>query len=87
MKKRYYIGITHGEYTLFTSECEPSQGTFGDSYVAVVGAFRTKRGAEYALREWSSGNLGHYNQTVNQCERIAKQQYELKQLAQAGRDK
>jgi hypothetical protein len=47
--KRYYLGINGTRYTLVKTEVpsEELQGVFGKTYTAMIGPFRTKRGAVY----------------------------------------
>jgi hypothetical protein len=68
--KRYYVGIgSDGKRKLFRSAAEPEVHTHGSIYSAVIGPFRTKRGAEF-MRDNGAGNP--HCQTVRDAERIAK---------------
>jgi len=69
--KRYYVGIgPEGKRKLFRSASEPEVHTHGSIYSAVIGPFRTKRGAEF-MRDHGAGDP--HCQTVRDAERIAKQ--------------
>ena len=69
---RYYVGIRHNSIArrVFKSEMVPTQSTHGHLFSAVIGPFRTKRGACFCAL------FGHNNphiQHVNDAERIAKE--------------
>jgi hypothetical protein len=69
--KRHYVGIgPDGKRKLFRSANEPEVHTHSSIYSAVIGPFRTKRGAEF-MRDHGAGNP--HCQTVRDAERIAKQ--------------
>ena len=73
-----YVGIRHdGQYEDFTADyCQrcgfanPTQATHGHLYGAVIGPFRTKRGAQFMAKH---GRSNPHLQTVDDAERIAKQ--------------
>jgi hypothetical protein len=67
--KRYYVGVCETKRTAFRSETEPTHETH-PQFNAVIGPFRTKRGAEF-MRDHGGGNP--HCQTVRDAERIAKQ--------------
>lgn len=75
--KKYYVGYDNtkkeGErYTLFYLDQEPKSRAEFPDIAYFVGAFWSKRGASYAARNWNAHNSGHYNQTVGQCEKLAR---------------
>lgn len=68
---RYYLGLNSQTNTreLFAAQAPPTEATHGDKYKAVVGPFKTKRGA--ALVRDHGQNNPHV-QTVNDAERLSK---------------
>ena len=69
MKARWYVGKKGATLTPFKSETVPTQDTHGDKFNAVIGPFRTRRGA------WFHAAVGANNphiQHVNDAERLAK---------------
>jgi len=68
-KMRYYVGLDTTGREVFRSARTPVEG-IGVSYNAVIGPFRTRRGAEYMAR-YGEGNP--HLQTVADAERIAAQ--------------
>jgi hypothetical protein len=70
MKSKWYVGIkASGVRIPFKFECEPTRETHGNIYAAVIGPFRTRRGA------WFDAAVGRNNphiQHVNDAERIAR---------------
>jgi hypothetical protein len=64
MRQRYYIGYKDTLQELFTSTYKPTEQSHGHLYAAVVGPFRTKRGAQYMLNN-------PYVETVAHAERAA----------------
>jgi hypothetical protein len=69
---RYFVGVkigkhTHREYEVFKTKIDDAnlQAEYKDKYLYLVGAFRTKRGAEYM----ASNNACD---TVATAERLAK---------------
>lgn len=70
MRKKIYVGIMPGlRREIFKSEFVPTQETHGAQYVAVIGDFRTMRGARYMQKY--GGNNPHL-QTVSDAERLAR---------------
>lgn len=67
---RIYVGHTQGTLQVFKSENEPTRESHGALYAAVIGPFRTMRGARF-MAEHGRGNP--HVQTVSDAERIAKQ--------------
>jgi hypothetical protein len=67
---RYYVGIGPDlKRKLFRSASTPEAHTHGSIYSAVIGPFRTKRGAEF-MRDHGANNP--HCQTVREAERLAK---------------
>jgi len=67
---KQYVGIRpDGEYERFQSDGTPVRETHGDAYLAVIGPFRTVRGAEF-MRKYGKGNP--HLQHVNDAERFAR---------------
>ena len=68
----YYMGyrVDTGKREVFHAQWTPTQELWGDTYAAVVGPFRTKRGATF-MAEHGAGNP--HLQTVADAERIAKE--------------
>ena len=70
-RARYYVGLSKGRLrSIFRSPIEPTEETHGSLYLAVIGPFRTKRGAVY-MADYGEGNP--HLQTVSQAEWYAKQ--------------
>ena len=71
MRLRYYMGyrIDTGAREVFRNWYEPTATTHGHIYAAVVGPFRTKRGAVF-MAEHGRGNP--HIQTVADAERWGK---------------
>ena len=65
---KWYVGIKGNTRMNFRSERKPTQATHGDRYDAVVGPFRTKRAAFWAVSQF---NNPHF-QTVADAERISR---------------
>lgn len=70
MKTKPYLGYKRGpDHTLagevFRSATVPTQASHGDTYLTVVGPFRTARAARY-MRD------NPYVETVQNAERLAK---------------
>ena len=66
---RFYLGIKGTARKVFKSDVTPTQETHGEQFNAVIGPFRTKRGAMFAAA------FGHNNphfRTVADAERIAR---------------
>ncbi len=63
-----YVGCKGGRREVFRSEQRPTQQSHGHLYMAVIGPFRTKRGAEFMAR--CGGNNPHVR-CVADAERIA----------------
>lgn len=67
MATRIYLGLAVGNRQIFRSETEPTRETHGKQFNAVVGPFRTRRGAEF-MRD--HGQANPHCQTVAQAERL-----------------
>lgn len=68
---KFYVGIKpNAVYETFKSQDEPTQESHGKQYNAVIGPFRTKRGADFMAKH---GKGNPHIQHVNDAERIAKQ--------------
>jgi hypothetical protein len=70
---RYWVGVKSGVSTVFQSIETPTEQRYGHLYGAVIGPFRTHRGAAF-MADFGSNNP--HCQTVAQAERIAKKVYE-----------
>lgn len=69
-KTKWYVGvIPGGEWTAFRADCAPTYGTHGDRFGAVIGPFRTRRGAVF-MAKYGRGNP--HLQAVADAERLAK---------------
>ena len=69
-RSHYYAGYTsRGTIDLFQADTDPTQATHGDRFLAVLGPFRTARGARF-FRDNGFGNP--HVQTVDDAERIAR---------------
>lgn len=76
MRKRPYVGIVFRNeekllplYEVFRSATEPTEESHGHLYGAVIGPFRTVRGANF-MKE--CGPLSPTCQTVSDAERMAR---------------
>jgi len=70
MKTRLYVGIRPDhKREIFRAIGVPTQETHGKYYAAVIGPFRTKRGAVF-MREYGA-NCNPHVQSVADAERIA----------------
>jgi hypothetical protein len=77
-KIRPYVGIKKdGTREVFPASQGPTEELYGDLYSAVIGPFKTKRGANF-MAQYGAGNP--HLQTVEDAERIARQE-EKKELA------
>lgn len=70
MTTRWYVGVkASGARFPFKAETLPTRETHGAQYVAVIGPFRTKRGATF---DAAFGRNNPHIQHVNDAERLAK---------------
>lgn len=70
MKNKIYVGLRAGATSIvFRSATEPTETSHGKMFNAVMGPFRTLRGARFAAL-FGRGNP--HIQHVNDAERIAK---------------
>lgn len=69
---REYVGIRidNGHRERFQSDGTPVRETHGQLYAAVIGPFRTVRGAKFMV---DHGTANPHIQCVNDAERIAKE--------------
>ena len=70
--RRWYVGVNRAGYHTFSCASKPTQQSHGAIYNAVIGPFRTKRGAEY-MAKYGKGNP--HLQTVDDAERFAAGAY------------
>jgi hypothetical protein len=66
---RYYVGVRGGQRHVFRSAATPTENSHGELYGAVIGPFRSARGAHFMAK---SGGGNPHVQTVSDAERIAK---------------
>ena len=67
---KYYCGLkSNGEREVFRCAEMPTRATYGAHYWAVIGPFRTRRGAQFMAQ---CGYNNPHLQTVADAERIAK---------------
>ena len=69
MKTKIYIGVTPDSYQIFRSDLTPTLESHGHLYNAVIGAFKTLRGAKF-MRQYGKGNP--HCTTVDEAERLGK---------------
>jgi hypothetical protein len=70
MAKRIYVGYKSGGMEVFRPEIDPTRESHGHVYPAVVGPFRTVRGAK-AMVNFGQNNNPHIR-CVSDAERIGK---------------
>jgi hypothetical protein len=68
-RSRIWLGLREGKRTVFRSVETPSWDSHGRLYSAVIGPFRTKRGAEF-MRD--HGDANPHCRTVNDAEHLAR---------------
>jgi len=66
---KIYLGYNQGKREIFRAASIPTEATHGDKYAAVVGPFRTIRGARF-MRDYGQGNP--HCQCVADAERLGK---------------
>jgi len=64
-----YVGLANGKREVFKSDNAPTYATHGAKYQAVIGEFKTMRGAKF-MRDYGANNP--HIQTVNDAEKLAK---------------
>jgi hypothetical protein len=71
MRKRIYLGLCGRDNAseVFKFDREPTFGTHGHIYAAVVGPFRTLKAAKWAEKR---GFLNPHFQTVSDAERLCR---------------
>ena len=80
---RYYVGVQSGKREVFTSPRTPTEATHGRMFAAVIGPFRTARGARFMAT--CGGNNPHC-QTVADAERLARRyEREADKIAEGSR--
>lgn len=69
--KKWYLGhsLTNYMTEAFQFDREPTIGTHGNIYAAVIGPFRTKRAAKWAEKH---GFMNPHFQTVEDAERLCR---------------
>lgn len=84
LRKRWYVGLqSDGQRIAFAQVEEPTQATHGAVYNAVIGPFRTMRGANF-MALYGQGNP--HCRTVADAERLAKK-YALPSGRMRGEDR
>ena len=66
---KYWVGLNEGVRQVFPCDYTPSRGLHGTQYGAVIGPFKTKRGAEFMAEH---GHNNPHCRTVADAERLAK---------------
>lgn len=66
---KIYLGLNEGRREIFRHDREPTRESHGQTYFAVVGPFRTLRGAHF-MRDYGAGNP--HCLCVRDAERIGK---------------
>lgn len=79
-RKRHYVGCKAGTRTVFSCVGWATENTHGHMFNAVIGPFRTKRGATF-MAEHGANNP--HCITVSDAERLAKIAWALNVYAQA----
>lgn len=75
-KNKIYVGLIAGQKPqIFRSNVTPTEQSHGDFYNAVIGPFKTLRGAQF-MRQFGQGNP--HCQTVNDAEKLAKMYFGIK---------
>ncbi len=72
MTTKFYLGHVAGRAyppVLFKADTDPTFATHGDTYAAVVGPFRTKRGAVFMQ---TYGRANPHCRTVGEAERLGR---------------
>ena len=70
MKSKLYVGCMHTVRKVFRSKTTPTQKTHGKDYLAVIGPFQTKAGADF-MAQYGSGNP--HCQCVADAERLIRE--------------
>lgn len=69
MRSKFYVGLNGGNRLIFKSLNTPTKESHGDLFKAVIGPFRTGKGAKY-MAQYGAGNP--HCQTVAEAEKLAK---------------
>ena len=67
-RAKWYVGLQNGHRETFKSTERPTQAAWGGQYSAVIGPFRTQRGALFMARY---GTDNPHVCTVQDAERLA----------------
>lgn len=67
-RRKWYVGHVANGLEAFHSDCTPTESSHGNQYRAVIGPFRTKRGAKWTERY---GYMNPHFVTVDDAERLA----------------
>lgn len=73
----HYVGLTPGRREVFKSGETPTRDSHGHRFNAVIGPFRTRRGARFCAL-YGDGNP--HAQTVAQCEVLGRKYRDLQTL-------
>lgn len=69
---KIYVGVKDGIFEVFKSDQVPTRETHGELYSAVIGPFRTMRGARYIQsNESPAQQQNHFVESVANAERAA----------------
>lgn len=68
-KKRFYVGVSRKPRELFSANRTPTIDSHGHRFGAVIGPFRTKRGAMF-MRDHGANNP--HCRSVSEAERLAR---------------
>jgi hypothetical protein len=77
---KWYVGLKDGIYEAFSSEEYPTEDSFGELYKAVIGPFKTRRGAEFMA---AHGQGNPHLRSADDADRIAAE-YARTQRASIG---
>ena len=69
MDTQLYVGCNAGTREVFHAANVPTFETHGEKYAAVIGPFRTRRGADF-MAQYGAGNP--HCQCVAQAEKLAR---------------
>lgn len=68
-RPRLYVGLMEGNEEVFRSDTTPTEASHGAQFRAVIGPFRTRRGADFMAR---NGYGNPHCQCVADAERLAR---------------
>lgn len=69
-RPRYFVGLQAGKRSVFRYAGTPTAETHGARFAAVIGPFRTRRGADFMAAHGGNGNP--HVRTVNEAEHAAR---------------